>query len=71
MNSSGNPLTLPVKPPTRTHNLNVRLTAQEKTEIEALAHKQGVTCSHLARHFLTQALAYHKRRMQEAALASE
>ncbi|MBZ0305955.1 MAG: hypothetical protein K8I82_07805 [Anaerolineae bacterium] len=65
MNNSGNPLTLPIKPSTRSHTLNVRLTAQEKADIAALAQRQGVTSSHMARHFLVQAIAYYKRRAVE------
>lgn len=65
MNTTGNPLTLPTHQPTRTESLNIRLTTQEKTAVEALAARQGIPPSQMARHFLLQAVVYYHRQMQE------
>lgn len=60
------PFTLPNKQDTRTCNLVVRLTAREKAALQALAQEQEITCSALARHFLSQALEYCEKAKQEA-----
>jgi hypothetical protein len=51
-------LTLPEKPSSRTSWLSIRLSAEERAAVEALATDLGVTASHMARHFLMQAITY-------------
>jgi AraC-like DNA-binding protein len=56
----------PIKPPQpqpkRKHIFSVRLTAAERQEIQQLARQMTVSPSHLARHFLMQAVEYYIRK---------
>jgi hypothetical protein len=71
MNTTGNPLTLPTQPPTRSETLNIRLTETEKAAVETLAARQGIAPSQMARHFLLQAVAHYARQMEGEAAAHE
>jgi hypothetical protein len=57
-----NPLSLPVRQPARTKALSIRLTPNERAAVDALAARLGVQPSHLARHFLLQAIAFYSAR---------
>ncbi len=56
--SQNAPLTVPVSQAPRTTSINVRLTEAERSAIDSLATQFGVTTSHMARHFLMQAVNY-------------
>ena len=50
----------PIKPPLkREHIFSVRLTSVERKAIKQLARQMNVSPSHLARHFLMQAVEYY------------
>lgn|GEM_PF-1332825 len=63
--SSSTPFSLPIKEPSRTTWLSIRLSEQERQSIDTLAEKLGVSPSHMARHFLMQAVAFQIARVQE------
>jgi AraC-like DNA-binding protein len=52
-------LTPPQPQPKREHIFSVRLTAAERQAIQQLARQMQVSPSHLARHFLMQAVEYY------------
>lgn len=52
--------TLPSRQPTRKHIFAIRLTKGERTEIEALAKQLKLPDSFMARHFILEAVAYHR-----------
>ena len=52
--------TRPVSPVTRTNIFGIRLTDREQAEIKALAKHYRIPSSHMARHFILEAVAYHK-----------
>ena len=61
--------TLPVRQVTRKRIFAMRLTDRERAEIEALAKHLRLPDSYMARHFILEAVRYHKRQiMQEAAV---
>jgi hypothetical protein len=60
-----NPFSLPAKEPRRTTSMSIRLSAQERQAIEALAAKLDIPPSHMARHFLLQVVAFQNKRLQE------
>ena len=63
--SNPTPFSLPTKEPPRTTSLSIRLSEQERQSVDALAEKLGVSPSHMARHFLMQAVAFQIARVQE------
>jgi len=59
--------TLPVRQVTRKRIFAMRLTDREHAEIEALAKHLRLPDSYMARHFILEAVRYHKSQiMQEA-----
>lgn len=56
--------TLPVRQPTRKNIFAIRLTDRERTEIEALAKHLKLPDSFMARHFILEAVAYHRASQQ-------
>lgn len=52
--------TLPVRQPTRKNIFAIRLTDRERAEIEALAKQLKLPDSFMARHFILEAVAYHR-----------
>lgn len=58
----------PIKPPEpplkREHIFSVRLTSLERKAIKQLARQMNVSPSHLARHFLMQAVDYYADRKE-------
>lgn len=52
-------ITPPQPQPKRKHIFSVRLTVAEREAIQQLARQMNVSPSHLARHFLMQAVAYY------------
>ncbi len=65
MNNQPNPLSLPTRQPARTDSLSIRLSAEERAAVDALARRLHVPTSHMARHFLMQAVTYHSTRTAE------
>ena len=61
--------TLPIRQMTRKRIFAMRLTDRERAEIEALAKQLKLPDSYMARHFILEAVRYHKSQMtQEAAV---
>jgi predicted transcriptional regulator len=61
--------TLPIRQVTRKRIFAMRLTDRERAEIEALAKQLKLPDSYMARHFILEAVRYHKNQtMQEAAI---
>ena len=61
--------TLPVRQVTRKRIFAMRLTDRERAEIEALAKQLKLPDSYMARHFILEAVRYHKSQIaQEAAV---
>ncbi|MDX2139381.1 MAG: hypothetical protein SF123_14955 [Chloroflexota bacterium] len=61
--------TLPVRQMTRKKIFAMRLTDRERAEIEALAKRLNLPSSFMARHFILEAVRYHKSQIvQEAAI---
>ena len=61
--------TLPVRQVTRKRIFAMRLTDRERAEIEALAKQLRLPDSYMARHFILEAVRYHKSQIvQEAAV---
>jgi hypothetical protein len=61
--------TLPVRQVTRKRIFAMRLTDRERAEIEALAKQLKLPNSYMARHFILEAVRYHKSQItQEAAV---
>jgi predicted transcriptional regulator len=61
--------TLPVRQVTRKRIFAIRLTDRERAEIEALAKQLRLPDSYMARHFILEAVRYHKKQIvQEAAV---
>mgnify|MGYP000380224893 CR=1 FL=1 len=61
--------TLPIRQVTRKRIFAMRLTEKERAEIEALAKQLKLPDSYMARHFILEAVRYHKSQMtQEAAV---
>ncbi len=58
-----NPLSLPTREPARNSPLSIRLSADERAATNALAAHLGVHVSHMARHFLMQAVRYYAARL--------
>jgi len=58
-------MTPPQPQPKREHIFSVRLTATERKAIQQLARQMQVSPSHLARHFLMQAVAYYANGREE------
>jgi hypothetical protein len=52
--------TLPVRQITRKRISAIRLTDRERAEIEALAKQLKLPDSYMARHFILEAVAYHR-----------
>jgi hypothetical protein len=52
--------TLPVRQITRKRIFAIRLTDRERAEIEALAKQLKLPDSYMARHFILEAVAYHR-----------
>ncbi len=52
--------TLPVRQPIRKNIFAIRLTDRERAEIEALAKQLRLPDSYMARHFILEAVAYHR-----------
>jgi len=52
--------TLPVRQPIRKNIFAIRLTDGERAEIEALAKQLKLPDSFMARHFILEAVAYHR-----------
>jgi hypothetical protein len=55
----------PQPQPKRKHIFSVRLTAREREAIQQLARKMNVSPSHLARHFLLQAVEYYTHQKED------
>jgi predicted transcriptional regulator len=61
--------TLPERQPKRALMFSIRLTEAEQDEIDALARRLNLPSSFMARHFILEAVKYHKNQvMQEAAV---
>lgn len=61
--------TLPIRQVTRKKIFAMRLTDRERAEIEALAKQLRLPDSYMARHFILEAVRYHKNQItQEAAV---
>ena len=56
--------TLPVRQVTRKRIFAMRLTDMEPAEIEALAQQLKLPDSYMARHFILEAVAYHRKAQQ-------
>lgn len=56
--------TLPVRQVTRKRIFAIRLTDRERAEIEALAKQLKLPDSFMARHFILEAVAYHRKTRQ-------
>lgn len=52
--------TLPVRQPKRKRIFAIRLTDRERAEIKALAKQLKLPDSFMARHFILEAVAYHR-----------
>ncbi len=52
--------TLPIRQVTRKRIFAMRLTDRERAEIEALAKQLNLPDSYMARHFILEAVRYHK-----------
>jgi hypothetical protein len=52
--------TLPIRQPKRKRIFAIRLTDGERAEIEALAKQLKLPDSFMARHFILEAVAYHR-----------
>jgi hypothetical protein len=52
--------TLPIRQPKRKRIFAIRLTDRERAEIEALAKQLKLPDSFMARHFILEAVAYHR-----------
>jgi predicted transcriptional regulator len=57
-------ITPPQPQPKRKHIFSVRLTSAERQAIQQLARQMNVSPSHLARHFLMQAVEYYTNRKE-------
>ncbi len=64
MSNQNNPLSLPTRQPARTESLSIRLSPDENTAVEALAKRLHVPTSHMARHFLLQAVGFYATRVE-------
>lgn len=53
-------LTLPIRQPKRKRIFAIRLTDRERAEIETLAKQLKLPDSFMARHFILEAVAYHR-----------
>jgi predicted transcriptional regulator len=61
--------TLPERQPKRALMFSIRLTEAEQDEIETLAKRLKLPSSFMARHFILEAVHYHKSQItQEAAV---
>lgn len=61
--------TLPERQPTRASMFSIRLTEAEQNEIETLAKRRKRPSSFMARHFILEAVSYHKSQItQEVAV---
>jgi hypothetical protein len=56
--------TLPIRQPKRKRIFAIRLTDGERAEIEALAKQLKLPDSFMARHFILEAVAYHRKVQQ-------
>ncbi len=65
MNNQSNPLSLPTRQPARTDSLSIRLSPEERGAVESLAKQLRVPTSHMARHFLMQAVTFYSARTPE------
>jgi hypothetical protein len=52
--------TLPIRQPKRKRIFAIRLTDGERAEIEALAKEIKLSASFMARHFILEAVRYHR-----------
>jgi hypothetical protein len=59
--------TLPVRQPTRKKIFAIRLTKGERAEIEALAKQLRLPDSFMARHFILEAVKYHRNQIMQGA----
>jgi hypothetical protein len=64
MSDNQNPLSLPRKPERRSEAIHIRLTTQERRQIEMLSRKLDVPLSVMSRHFLMQSVQYHIQRFK-------
>lgn len=71
MTNQANPLSLPTRQPARTDSLTIRLSPEESAAITALAKHLQVPTSHMARHFLLQAVNHYRVRLQAQAPVSK
>ena len=63
--------TLPVQQPIRKNIFALRLTDGERAEIEALVKQLKLPDSFMARHFILEAVAYHRAVQRENGLKAE
>jgi hypothetical protein len=65
--------TLPDQPEKRENILAMRLTESEREAVGTLAERLHLPSSSLARHFLLEAVEYHRKRqsIQESCIATE
>jgi predicted transcriptional regulator len=56
--------TLPERQPKRALMFSIRLTKSEQDEIDALAKRLNLPSSFMARHFILEAVAYHRTARQ-------
>jgi len=63
--------TLPVRQPKRKRIFAIRLTDGERAEIKALAKQLKLPDSYMARHFILEAVAYHRQVQQGERVKSE
>jgi hypothetical protein len=64
--SSTSPITLPPRRASRVEWIGFRVSAEEKDEVDKPAERLGVTSSHMARHFLLQAVGYIRQGLSDA-----
>lgn len=64
--------TLPPEPqPNRERIFSMRLTDEEREQIEVLARRLNLPDSRMARHFVMEAVAFHSRPSPEDVIESE
>jgi predicted transcriptional regulator len=63
--------TLPVRQPKRKRIFAIRLTDEERAEIESLAKQLKLPDSYMARHFILEAVAYHRQVQQGERVTGE
>jgi hypothetical protein len=58
-------VTIPARSPVRTEILSIRLTPEEREQINTLAHQLHFRPSRMVRHFALQAVAFYAEQIAE------